>query len=543
MKKALYLIPIVAIIAYIGNFYTQATQYNSNPVGSYQLSCEDIQVENNQLTASCETLDGSYQQTTLNNLYECLNSISSYGDIGNIDGSLMCLPDLPIVDSNFSFPKSEITINDWVYNEKPDEIYKHGWGLWAGITSFVGETDGTQVRAFETWSTISNMLYQIENNIGTSGTSNTADIKMKSMSHSKDSMKLELSTPRQFRNMDKIKGNLKNAIQPMTEEDGDTNIFVSVAYNPPAARHAITNKLFLQSTLNDFLKRGYTEIPNFPVNAITIKPVYKVISMANTKDGIYTIPGWPGPPTPPKAFSEQDWDHCVYVNVTGSGKGGNSIDAGCQNRDDSNTFFLNNFIHQKIDSENANYLTQQLGIKVADGDYAVLIGMHVTTRETKRWTWQTFWWSASPDSPQLPSTSDIAQYRSGSTLDASAQHYAMSVAYQMVSPAQPITGGQSIGSSVYGYNPHLEAGFGPDSFQILVPVNGKQINNYGVETNCMTCHNLASYNPKWDYTNGDNREKPYGSDYYMSIDDPTFDQTLRLDFAWSILGGLKLDDQ
>ena len=60
----------------------------------------------------------------------------------------------------------------------------------------------------------------------------------------------------------------------------------------------------------------------------------------------------------------------------------------------------------------------------------------------------------------------------------------------------------------------------------------------------MTCHNLAMYNPKTDYraNGGARRETPYGSDYYMSITDPVFKGSLKLDFAWSILGALQLND-
>ncbi len=138
----------------------------------------------------------------------------------------------------------------------------------------------------------------------------------------------------------------------------------------------------------------------------------------------------------------------------------------------------------------------------------------------------------------------MASQRPTQFLDTGAQHYAMTVAYQMVSPAQPITGGKNVGAAVIGYNPHLEASFDKEVFQIVRKINGTINNQYGVQTNCMTCHNLALYNPQTDYTEngGANRETPYGTDYYMSITDPTFDNTLKLDFAWSILGGLKLDD-
>lgn len=519
---------------FITSTYAQISQAEVYPVGSYKKSCVNISVQNDKLSASCRTLNGVMNNTMLNGLGVCLNSINQYGDIGNIDGNLICLPDLPKVDPLLTFPQSETTINKWVYSNDLPSAYKHAWGIWAGLTSYVGNVSGTSVRAFETWNTISNILYQIESMPTTGLTRLPSPAKH---------MQLDLMLPNQFKNKKGINGKLIRGLKSSTPEDGDTNIFVSVAYNPPAAQHAITNKLFLQSTLNKYLEEGYTEIPNFPSNAITIKPVYKVIPK-NVANGVYKFPGWPGTPKLAKTFPEKDWNSCVYVDIEGTGGGGTSVDHGCKGQSKDNTFYLRNFIHQKINKEDAKFLSTQLNIKISEGDYAILVGMHVTTRETKRWTWQTFWWSANPHSPYLPSSTEIANSRSLQSLDKAAQHYAMSVAYQMVSPAQPITNGKNSGSSVIGYNPHLEAGFDPSVFQIIRKINGDIANRYGVQTNCMTCHNLALYNPKKDYkvNHGSNREKPYGTDYYMSITDKTFDNSLKLDFAWSILGGLKLDD-
>jgi len=506
------------------------------PKGSYRLTCSKISVEGDSLTATCKKLSGADQKTTLTNLAACLNDITKDGDIGNIDGNLVCLPDLPKPVPDMVFPESETTVNEWVYNNNVDAIYQHGWQIWAGLTQKVGTVDGTPVRAFETWATPSNMLYRIK-----------SGQLLREMAEPAPSQRpaLELGIPRQFRGLPQGQKFKLLGIEDIAQSPvGDTNILVSVAYNPPAAKHAIGNKLFLQSTLDTYLKNGYTEIPNFPNNAITIKPVYKIIPKG-TPNGIYTFPGWPGTPNPAIAFPEKDWNSCVYVDIKNPEAGGNgkNIDIGCTGRNEKNTFFLKNFIYHELTEQNARYLKTQLKLKAEPGDYAILVGMHVTTREIKRWTWQTFWWSANAENPYPPSSKKIASMRPLQYLDPASQHYAMAVTYSMVTPAQPITDGQNIGSSVIGYNPHLEAGFDRLVFQIVRPINGFIFNVYGVQTNCMTCHNLALYNPQTDYSanKGANREKPYGTDYYMSLTDPTFNATLKLDFAWSILGVLELD--
>ena len=505
------------------------------PNGSYRYTCSGISVSGDSLKATCRKFNGASQPTTLANLGACLNDITKDGDIGNIDGSLVCLPDLPKPDPRMVFPASETTVNGWVYSNDERAIFRHGWDIWAGLTQPVGVVDGTPVRAFETWATTSNMLYRMKSG-------QTLMEAAKSLAPSPPPV-LELGLPRQFRGLSKLRKFKLLSREAIAKSNvGDTNIFVSVAYNPPAAKHAIGNKLFLQSTLDTLLKEGYTEIPNFPNNSITIKPVYKVIPK-DTPNGIYTFPGWPGTPNPAITFPESDWNSCVYVDIKGSGAGGDRIDAGCKGRNAQNTFFLSNFIHQTLSQQDAQYLKTQLGLNAKEGDYAILVGMHVTTREIKRWVWQTFWWSANADKPYAPSSGIIAAARPLQYLDAASRHYAMAVSYNMVAPAQSITGGHNVGASVIGYNPHLEAGFDPSVFQIVRPINGTIKNEYGVQTNCMTCHNLALYNPKTDYSvdGGAKRESPYGSDYYMSLTDPTFNGTLKLDFAWSILGVLELD--
>lgn len=266
-----------ALLILAASLYSTLSHASLTPVGSYQKSCTNISIKNNGLHANCKTLTGSSHSTTLKNLDACLNSITLDGDIGNIDGNLICLPDLPKSDPSIIFPESETSINNWIYSADSVATYKHGWGIWAGLTSYVGNVSNTPTRAFETWNTTSNMLYQIE-----SASANG----IKQLATPSRKLQLDLMIPGQFKNKKGIKGKLTKSLTPVTADDGDTNIFVSVAYNPPAARHAITNKLFLQSTLNQYLKEGYTEIPNFPNNAITIKPVYKIIPK-NIKNGIY----------------------------------------------------------------------------------------------------------------------------------------------------------------------------------------------------------------------------------------------------------------
>jgi len=101
----------------------------------------------------------------------------------------------------------------------------------------------------------------------------------------------------------------------------------------------------------------------------------------------------------------------------------------------------------------------------------------------------------------------------------------MCTAYQMVTPGQPDSGGTIVGvSPVLCYNPWLESGFGPS---VLLPVNGLIPNpNYGVQTNCMSCHALARY-PHGGFL------EFYTANQYIDIG-PSLSDALRVDFTWSV---------
>jgi len=162
------------------------------------------------------------------------------------------------------------------------------------------------------------------------------------------------------------------------------------------------------------------------------------------------------------------------------------------------------------------------------GDTLILVGMHVATRESERWTWQTFWWSADPATPNSPSSADIASHRPAS-LTPQAGHYAMAVAYSMLEPAQPLYGGQNEGSLVPAYNPHLEAPFNMATLSVFTAVDtpgGNVTTTVGVQSNCMTCHALAGYK-----TSGSN----YAANFYVPLDFANLDNAgMTTDFAWSI---------
>jgi hypothetical protein len=226
--------------------------------------------------------------------------------------------------------------------------------------------------------------------------------------------------------------------------------------------------------------------------------------------GLYRLPFWDGPPNPAAKHDTSTWGQWIWIdlNEPGAGTGNGGVDTTGNTPTPDNTYGLGRFIHFRTD----------------DDVVRILVAMHVTTKETTRWTWATFWWSANPDIPQLPSSMSVANDRPAQLMGA-ARNYAMCTAYQMVTPGQPDTGGTNVGvSPVLCYNPWLESGFGSS---VLAPVNELIPNpNYGVQTNCMSCHAMARY-PHGGFI------EFYSADQYIDIG-PSLSDALRVDFTWSI---------
>lgn len=213
-------------------------------------------------------------------------SLFSYDKVTPVD-----FPDLKI--PGFTFPQDSTTLNHWIAANDTLNIYKHAWGIWTGLTSPTKQRVGGQdLLVFETWMTPEEMIDSI------------LDKPVKR------SNRANLKRPNQFTHF---------------QQTVNDSIHESVSYSPPAADFAIQNKLFLATTLYDYAKKGMTDIPDFPNDAITIKPVFKVLPVSSSKDQTkFAISTWHGTINTLTAFPEKDWHSCVYVDITNKGHGDGS---------------------------------------------------------------------------------------------------------------------------------------------------------------------------------------------------------------------------
>jgi hypothetical protein len=452
------------------------------------------------------------------------------------------LPDPHI--PGFRFPEPEATILNWVGTSfsgaTPQDqlaaqksIHLHAWGIWTALTADSGEKfEGQALRVYDTWYT-------------------PADIV------SKPAARLLAEVPRAPRPLGRLRQfrvlRKHNKAAPMA---GETTVLGFVKYDPSAAEHLVRENLFQTSVLDSLIANGQDTVAAFPVTAVALKPVYAQLPSGKRFDGnppvmvdgrYYPVQAWPGPPSPPTAFPSQDWMTWVWIDVKGGGQGNGAVVKVTKPGppDPSTikpgvTYPVDQWIHFSYKDasdvrtiNNANKQSNPDAPELEVGDYAVLTGMHVTSREITRWTWQTFWWQPDPDNPPPPSSRAVAGDRP-SQLKGAPRHYACAPAYSMVLPQQPNVGGQNAGESVYAYNPYLEAPFGPTDLPASIPgkSQGKVVaNDVGVQTNCMSCHAMASY------VQGGKTPLDgvlYTGDRYVDLQGPQFSGHLKTDFLWSI---------
>jgi hypothetical protein len=433
--------------------------------------------------------------------------------------------------TGIQFPTDSTTIYSWINDSHfanhydSASIYAHSWGIWAGLTMPTNQkVDNANLRVFETWMGLNEVRQYIID-----GLPCTEEVLTRTS-------RVPLTRPRQFEHAGKLARSV-NALAAKVKP-GDTavpkDLWVTVSYSPDMACYAINNKLFKQSVINTSYQRDKVgSIPPFPNTSISIKPTYLEYPGSAT---ILQMPVWLNPPNPPDSlnvFAPDQFPLCVYVDVKNRQQTGKKlvpVTAGCKSKDSiaNATCNLNDFINFTIDSAMAAFMNQQDSVqgmnnnggygKAQPGNRVLLVAMHVSTKETSDWTWQTFYWTPTPATPGAPS-SNLAAGLLPATVKGAARNYAVNAAYVMTTPNNSPTNA----GSMFGYNPYLEGGFGPATFNIPNTFNPSF--QYGMQTNCMSCHALAVPSTATGYT----------TDQFINPDDPQFFKNqVTLDFSWSI---------
>jgi len=434
------------------------------------------------------------------------------------------LPDPGI--TGFRFPEEEATILRWVKSHNQGALAAHGWGLWTALTQWSGQVfEGQQLRVFETWKDPTDF----------------APPQATGPAHAFSARAIR-RIPRRFvipqLETDLIVAEGVNDQKPISDNAP------SVKYDPEASDWIAKNGLLSKKTLKTMLDQHRDAIPPFRRSALVLKPMFEALaSNPSNQDRYFLLHTWRGPLPltssdkdqmwhAPTKQAERFWNQCVWIDLRDPDKNGTGASACMEGRTDGATYGVNQFIHFRLSKVEAGLVNdenkrQQINATAKTGDYAVLVALHVTTKEIGRWTWQTFWWSDQPDHPPAPSSDEIAARRPIRS-EASVRHYAQCAAYQDV--LTTASSGKTVEESVYCYNPYLEAGALPFAhIPGLTRKDGKLVktpNDAGVQTNCMSCHGNANFPAS--------AKAPQQTGARSLEKSAAFKGFLRLDFLWSL---------
>ncbi len=458
------------------------------------------------------------------------------------------LPDPRI--PGFRFPESEATVTHWVSDmtrgttddvraAAAAKVYLHGWGLWTALTSETSQfAEGQRLRVFETWLTPDDLAQTAAPTPPVAASTRASPAAVTFVVRTRRAALGPLSQLNRAEVRDELPEPIDDVAVAAPAESQIDRVVGFTKYDPTAAAHIAQQDLLKFSTLDLLLGGGATAIPPFPATSVVVKPVFQVVRARDLVDGrYYQLKVWPGPPQTPQPFAPAQWPDAVWLDVLGGGAGRGAVDvqspADGSTRTAATTYPVSALIHYRLSATDAAALNAaKPGTDASAGDFAILVAMHVSSREVARWTWQTFWWTPTPADPHAPSSTAIAAARPDA-LRGPARNYAMAVAYSMLAPEQPYVGGENRAPAVYAYNPWVEARITtaelPDSRTGFDRTGAPAANNVGVQTNCMSCHAQANYNPQRLAT----APRLTGA-RYVDLGAAEYVGTLQLDFLWSI---------
>lgn len=420
---------------------------------------------------------------------------------------------VPLPDSP-TFPVPTATINAWIAAGDTAAIRGHAWDLWQGMSAASGQTfNGQMLPIWETWAGPNDVFptNQAAVAAGTNGVTLEARL-------AKPRVIRNFAAPLQFHH---AKGVKLGALGTF----GNSDVTADNKFNPQAATfidapqpgpnggtYAYNTQAGLNK-LNASWPTGTTPqnrgVNEFPIRAIETKPVFGTVKAA----GLTIQPLWQGPSasTNPTNPTQSTWTSCMLISPTGTGPIRPATPAEIASVSTQGTACktfqwapLSTFYAVRLSASEAKNFAAATGKTVAEGDFAVLLAMHVNTKEIPFWTWQTFWWQPGGDTPNGFPGSKQGQ---PATLTGPWTNYAACTAYD-----QTTTPGST--TMQVCFNPYLETSPG-------IPA--------GITSNCMSCHGVAVVG----------NDQPYPADYKKPIaffTDPNYftTQTTHTDFSWAV---------
>ena len=427
-----------------------------------------------------------------------------------------------------TYPAASARVEGWIANQQVDSIRAHGWDVWASITSPSGQG---RLPVWETWYS-GHEVYEMQPSL-------LADASRRAVR--------DFEHPQQFHHVARMQG-LRAGHIPIDRSEAITSFnrytrslaeFVwNHHYNDAAVLNGINARF---DSLNTPIAQRQINLSRDSVDAseIALKPVFQFIA----GDSASAVPYWAGNGAAASTDSANptpdSWKQGVVVDPTGRLRPGTKVwmSVNGQPADSLVVVRLNTFYHIRLTAaDSANYSefaetsgddvgqgnqgdSASVAAMVRPGNYALLVAMHVTTKEIPNWTWQTFWWS--------PDAADSAKaVGRPASVRGVWRNYLMNVAYYMVIPPNDPTGTPNI-----SFNPYLETNLSGT----FTNDQGQTVNWTGVTTNCMSCHRMATWGSLARGAGQFPTGAPYVNNGQIEPGDSTyFAGYTKLDFLWSV---------
>lgn len=422
------------------------------------------------------------------------------------------------IPAGYHFPTKTAVIDGWVKTNNAAAIRAHSWDIWAGMTSNSGETyNGAALPIWETW-------FGSEEIFPAPGA--TAPTSLTALAATRTAPSRKFIVPHQFaHDRAALLGALADQGPPsvrvvsFNKFDPDAAGFIvaphpgpqskTYHYNTAAQLTALNNAW---PTISNGQQRGLADFPN---PAIETKPVMSLVKAT----GLTPLPIWQGPgnATNQKNPTPNTWKACILIDPA-EAAGSPIVKAtaaqiatlpaktglACTTYLYGPLSLLYAF---KMSAAEATAFNNAQGAGAAAGDYAVLSAMHVNSKETTNWTWQTFYWQPGGDTPNgFPGS----KQNQPANVVTPWNNYAMCSNYNQTATF----GGTTMDVC---FNPYLET-------SKSIPA--------GITSNCMSCHGTARINPA-------NPNQPYPTAYTAPIsffhDGTYFNRsTTHTDFSWAV---------
>jgi hypothetical protein len=391
------------------------------------------------------------------------------------------VPLTPRSPSKHEFPADPAWLQNIADRQEIHKIRKHAWGLFTGITQRL-EGGGIQTALFETWYNKCDAFLNLANVLPCSS---LAGQRLTPATWMLQKIENDPQIMRAWANLPGV-----NTAELAKEAlSGNQFVPATVLFNKEAMVHIRKHRLWTEDALksmnNEYDLLGNNtelplrvaqsperEVPAFPPTSVVLKAFWIVIvkkapSMNHIwvwqtekppfpRDQRYRPEDDPGMPLAP---SGGGWTSRVQVEPT---------ERPCDDLT-AKTIPVTCFFYIRLEQAQAEIVNQSVLMNPASyadpGDYLILEGMHVITRELPQWTWSTFWWH------NQPNQGSYSDDRPGpDVLHDAWRNYLMDATLSMYTPTE------SDGKEKICFNPYLEAKV-----------------QYGVSSNCINCHSRATY--------------------------------------------------